>query len=67
MLKEPKLLTQGRSPHLMTKRKDSLEQFSESAAAAFSFEDIQRRAETITPLLKQLLDSRPPPHWGINE
>lgn len=25
------------------------------------------RAETITPLLEQILKLRPPPHWGINE
>jgi hypothetical protein len=30
-------------------------------------EEIHLRAETMTPLLKEILDFRPPPHWGINE
>ena len=32
-----------------------------------SIEDIHMRAETITSLLKDILDYRPAPHWGINE
>jgi hypothetical protein len=38
-----------------------------SVAISLSFEEIQRRAHTITPLLRELLDHRPPSHWGINE
>ena len=30
-------------------------------------ESIQVRAETLTPLLKEILEYRPVPHWGINE
>jgi hypothetical protein len=26
-------------------------------------EEVHRRAETITPLLKEMLEFRPPPHW----
>lgn len=32
-----------------------------------SMEEIHNRAETISPLLQELLDRRPPPHWGLNE
>ena len=37
------------------------------AERAFSIEDIQARVGTITPLLEEMLRSRPPIHWGINE
>jgi hypothetical protein len=67
MVKELKLLTQGQSLDLTTEGKESCEQISVAAAAATFVDDIQNRAETITPLLKELLDYRPPPHWGINE
>lgn len=30
-------------------------------------DEIRSRAETISPLLQELLDMRPPSHWGINE
>jgi hypothetical protein len=30
-------------------------------------EAIHLRAETITPLLKEIPEIRPPSHWGINE
>lgn len=35
--------------------------------SASTIEAIQFRAETVTPLLKEILHSRPSPHWGINE
>lgn len=35
--------------------------------SASTIEAIQLRAETVTPLLKEILHSRPSPHWGINE
>ncbi|HTV61119.1 MAG TPA: hypothetical protein VMH30_00970 [Verrucomicrobiae bacterium] len=31
------------------------------------FDEIQQRAETVTPVLKQILEFRPAPHWGIND
>ncbi len=31
------------------------------------FDEIQKRAETVTPVLKQILEFRPAPHWGIND
>jgi hypothetical protein len=37
------------------------------AERAFSIEAIQARVENITPLLEEILRSRPPIHWGINE
>jgi hypothetical protein len=30
-------------------------------------QEIHSRAETISPLLRELLEFRPPPHWGIND
>jgi hypothetical protein len=33
----------------------------------YTIEEIHIRAETMTPLLKEILDYRPAPHWGINE
>ncbi|MGO8765018.1 MAG: hypothetical protein ACLQSR_07785 [Limisphaerales bacterium] len=30
-------------------------------------EKIQHRAETITPMLQQILEYRPSPHWGISD
>ena len=30
-------------------------------------ESIHVRAETLTPLLKEILEYRPVPRWGINE
>jgi hypothetical protein len=32
-----------------------------------SMKEIHNRAETISPLLQELLDHRPPPRWGLNE
>jgi hypothetical protein len=34
---------------------------------AVTLEAVHARAETITPLLEEILRSRPPAHWGINE
>lgn len=33
----------------------------------FTIEEIRRRVETVTPLLMDIKDYRPPDHWGINE
>jgi hypothetical protein len=35
--------------------------------AGCTIEAIRVRAEAVTPVLKKILDVRPPPHWGINE
>jgi len=67
MLKEIKLLSPGRSTELISKGKDSPERDSVAAGTSTYIEDIHRRAETVTTLLKKFLDYRPPPHWGINE
>jgi hypothetical protein len=32
-----------------------------------TIEEIHTRAETMTSLLKSILDYEPAPHWGINE
>jgi hypothetical protein len=36
-------------------------------ALLYNIEAIHMRAETVTPLLKEILDFHPVPHWGINE
>jgi hypothetical protein len=36
-------------------------------SAAPNFEKIQNRAETITPVLRQILEYRPAPHWGVSD
>jgi hypothetical protein len=33
----------------------------------FTIEEIQLRVETVTPLLREIRDYRPPDHWGIND
>ena len=32
----------------------------------YTIEEIHVRAETVTPLLKEMLDHLPAPHWEIN-
>jgi len=32
-----------------------------------TIEEIQLRAETVTPLLRKIPEYEPPPRWGINE
>jgi hypothetical protein len=33
----------------------------------YTIEEIHIRAETVTPLLREILDFHPAPHWVINE
>jgi hypothetical protein len=33
----------------------------------FTVEEIRLRADTVSPLLQEMLDNRPPEHWGIND
>jgi len=37
------------------------------ATDPFSMGEIQKRAETVSPFLQQILDFRPPQRWGLNE
>ena len=37
-----------------------------SGDTVFFVEEIQRRAEVITPVLRQILENRPTSHWGIH-
>jgi hypothetical protein len=46
--------------------KTSLPAKAESLISS-SIQEIHNRAETISPLLQEFLDRRPPPHWGLNE
>ena len=48
--------------HSSKQCEDSLKNVCEPGAV---FADaIHRRAETVTPLLKEIMDFRPQPHWG---
>jgi hypothetical protein len=33
----------------------------------YTIEEIRLRVETVTPLLREIRDYRPPDHWGIND
>jgi len=35
--------------------------------SAWTIEAIQIRAQVVTPLVEEILQSRPPTRWGINE
>ena len=35
--------------------------------SARTLESIHERAETVTPLLEEILACRPPSHWGLND
>jgi hypothetical protein len=35
--------------------------------SARTIESIHKRAATVTPLLEEILMSRPPSHWGLND
>lgn len=48
-------------------REPTQSSFEDEQSVLFTVEEIQIRAETVTPLLKEILNFRPPPHWGINE
>jgi hypothetical protein len=37
------------------------------ADAVCTTKTVRVRAETVTPVLKRMLELRPPSHWGINE
>lgn len=50
---------------LMLDKAGSLE--NPESLISSSMEEIHNRAETISPLLQELLDRRPPTHWGLNE
>lgn len=61
----PKLLKGTPRPHLP--KENAPAPVKPLAADSVFMEQIQSRAETISPLLRELLDFRPPPHWGIND
>jgi hypothetical protein len=52
---------QSSTPLSSKQCEDSLKNFCEPGAFA---EEIHIRAETITPLLKEIMDFRPGPFWG---
>ena len=62
---EPKLLAASEdgavSNSLLEHRHDS------GPDHLYTVEEIHIRAETVTPLLREILDFHPVAHWGINE
>ena len=64
------LLLDSPKPRLLldiAKPRKSIQFPLREAERAFSIEAIQARVGTITPLLEEILRTRPPMHWGINE
>jgi hypothetical protein len=55
--KQQKLLKDHPAALLMAGHKDL------NSTELLFIEEVHRRAETMTPLLKEILDFRPPPHW----
>jgi hypothetical protein len=63
-VEQPKLLAEGR--RVMAKENPPAKPERRDVVSIY-IEEIHHRAETISPLLQELLEFRPPPHWGINE
>jgi hypothetical protein len=62
----PKLLTDVATRSCTTNILPELRHDPKSTSL-LSIEEIHLRAETMTPLLKEILNFRPPPHWVIND
>lgn len=60
----PKLLDNSLNPVLMAAITVST---SPEHLPHCTLETIRERAETVTPVLQEILDYWPPEHWGINE
>jgi hypothetical protein len=60
----PKLLADRSTSVLVAGRGNSPEISRE--ATLFFIEEIHARADAVTPLLKEILDFRPRPHWEAN-
>jgi hypothetical protein len=60
-----KLLVAKTNPKLLTNGADMFHHVPDNKY--FTIEEIRRRVETVTPLLMDIKDYRPPDHWGINE
>jgi len=61
-IEKTKLLSDAPAAILMADGKTG--RFPGSDATALYIEEIHARAETVTPLLKNILEFRPHPHWG---
>jgi len=69
------LLTDSRELKLLSEFTESRTTVTQSSGAVLprgvdavcTIETIRVRAERVTPVLKKILEIRPPPHWGINE
>ena len=65
MHKELKKLAGGPPHDLASKAKAGKANLA--SIDSFSMEEINKRAETMSPVLQQLLELRPSSHWGLNE
>jgi hypothetical protein len=64
----PKSLPEGAKLFPVTATTESSQRLHDSTPKAhFTIEEIQLRVETVTPLLREIRDYRPPDHWGIND
>jgi hypothetical protein len=65
----PKLLANPPNPVLMVVATGNLtgSRHASEHLPHCTIETIRERAETVTPLLKEILDHWPAEHWGINE
>jgi len=63
----PKSLPDGAKllPVTAANGKSSEHQCAYETRPLYTVEEIRLRVETVTPLLKEILDFRPPEHWGI--
>ena len=64
---QPKQLAESLPVNLVPKGQVPPGQTESPEVFSSYIEEIHNRAETISPLLQELLDRRPPPHWGLNE
>ncbi len=64
--RELKLLSQFVESHATVTRSSRCVQ-SAGLELVCTLETLHARAEVVTPVLKKILELRPPPHWGINE
>jgi hypothetical protein len=66
---DPKSLTDGAKlfPVVADNNKFSEHLHDSEGKPHFTVEEIRLRADTVSPLLQEMLDNRPPEHWGIND
>jgi hypothetical protein len=64
---EPKLLAEAAQPCGTASKSLPEHRQGSKSTKLYNFEEIQYRAEAVTPTLKGIFDLPPPEHWGLNE